>query len=255
MANFAENQIERDACGVGYVAQIDGTPSHEIVSMALEALANHSHRGAVAADGKTGDGAGIMTALPYEFCARVYQEIHGADAPARGDLAVATVFNPLCHPGARSRCRRALEEACRDAGLKPSGWREVPLDLEMVGEKALITRPQILQLFVARDQVAPGEEFEKALYLARRRAEHDVRAEGIEEFYVASLSHRTLVYKGLCQADQLGRFYPDLTAEDFISRLELLYARANGLDRPGKVHTQACIIGCTNPRPQTHEVR
>lgn len=225
MANFAENQIERDACGVGYVAQIDGTPSHEIVSMALEALANHSHRGAVAADGKTGDGAGIMTALPYEFCARVFQEIHGADAPARGDLAVATVFNPLCHPGARSRCRRALEEACRDTGLNPIGWREVPLDLEMVGEKALITRPQILQLFVARDQVGPGEEFEKALYLARRRAEHDVRAEGIDEFYVASLSHRTLVYKGLCQADQLGRFYPDLIAEDFISPVALFHQR------------------------------
>jgi glutamate synthase (ferredoxin) len=223
--NFVENQIERDACGVGYVAQIDGTASHEIVSMALEALANHSHRGAVASDGKTGDGAGIMTSLPYEFCARVYEEIHQRQAPPKGDLAVATVFNPLCHPGARSRCRRGLEEACREVGLQPLGWREVPLDLEVVGEKALITRPQILQFFVGRDQIEAGDPFEEALYIARRRACHEMHREGVEEFYVASLSHRTLVYKGLCQADQLGRFYPDLTAEDFTSPVALFHQR------------------------------
>ena len=219
------NQTERDACGVGYVAQIDGKASHDIVAMALEALANHSHRGAVAADGKSGDGAGIMTSLPHAFLARVYEEIHQKQAPAEGDLAVATVFNPLCHPGARSHCRRALEEACREVGTEPLGWREVPLDLERVGEKALITRPQILQLFVGRGEVEKGDKFEQALYLARRRAEHEVRQDGIDEFYVSSLSHRTLVYKGLCQADQLGRFYPDLVAPDFISAVAMFHQR------------------------------
>ena len=223
--NLLQNQRERDACGVGYVAQVDGTASHQIVSMALEALANHAHRGAVASDGKTGDGAGIMTQLPYEFAARVYQQIHGKTAPKRGDLAVATVFKPLSHPGARSRCRRALEETCREVGLLPLGWREVPIDLDMVGEKALASRPQIMQFFVARDQVEPGDKFEKALYLARRRAESKLKEQGIDEFFVASFSHRTLVYKGLCQAEQLGRFYPDLTEEDFVSAVALFHQR------------------------------
>lgn len=217
--------LERDACGVGYIADVKARPSHQIVELALEALANHSHRGAVAADGRSGDGAGVMVGLPHRFMARAFQEVHGKSAPGQGDLAVGTVFCPLTHPGARSRCRRVLEEALRDSGLEPLGWREVPLDLEAVGERALASRPDIKQLFVARGECAAGDEFEKALYLARRKAERRLKAEGIEDFYVPSLSHRTIVYKGLCLAEQLGRFYPDLNEPDFEAAVAVFHQR------------------------------
>lgn len=207
------------------MAQINARPSHEIVSMALEALANHSHRGAVASDGKSGDGAGIMTQLPHVFLARAFAEIHKREVPAAPDLAVATVFLPLSDPGARSFCRRALEEACLAEKLQPLGWREVPLNLEMVGEIALQSRPHILQLFIARHQAGSGDAFESALYLARRQAEHRAKEARIEEFFVVSMSHRTLVYKGLCQADHLGRFYPDLIQPDYVSAVAMFHQR------------------------------
>lgn len=216
---------ERDACGVGYVAQLEGKPSHQIVSMALEALANHAHRGAVAADGKTGDGAGIMVGLPHKFLARVYREIYRQDAPKEGDLAVAMVFNPLCHPGARSHCRRELESACLQQGLEPLGWRDVPVDLHVLGEKGLSTRPQIQQMFIARNSVEKGEPFERALYLARRAAEKAARKNGYGDFYVASMSHRTLIYKGLCQANKLRDFYLDLQEEDFSASVAVFHQR------------------------------
>ena len=216
---------ETDACGVGYVAQVEGKAAHSVVEMALEALANHSHRGAVAADGRSGDGAGIMVGLPYRFMARALKEIHGLEAPPRGDLAVGMVFNPLSHPGARSVCRRLLEQSLRNFGMEPLGWREVPIDLKALGEHALACRPEIQQLFVARGAVAPGDAFEKALYSARRQAERAIRERGFSDFYVPSLSHRTLVYKGLCRAEQLGRFYPDLTEPDFETAVALFHQR------------------------------
>lgn len=216
---------ERDACGVGYVAQLEGKASHQIVAMALEALGNHAHRGAVAADGKTGDGAGIMVGLPYRFMARVYRDIYQKAAPTEGDLAVAMVFNPLCHPGARSRCRRELEKACRKVGLEPLGWRDVPVDLNVLGEKGLSTRPQIQQMFIERRSVESGEPFERALYEARREAEKAARENGYQEFYVASMSHKTLVYKGLCQAHKLREFYLDLQESDFEASVAVFHQR------------------------------
>lgn len=216
---------ERDACGVGFVARVDGRPGHDIIEMALTALANHAHRGAVAADGKSGDGAGLMLSLPYAFLARCYQEIYGTAAPPKGDFAVGMVFCPLSHPGARSLCRRTLEEALKDEGLQPLGWRDVPLELDAIGKRALSSRPQIQQIFVERGEADSGEAFEKALYLARRKAEGRLREAGIEDFYVASLSHRTIVYKGLCQAAELGRFFPDLTDPDLVASVAVFHQR------------------------------
>ncbi|MBI3928177.1 MAG: glutamate synthase large subunit [Armatimonadetes bacterium] len=217
-----------DACGIGYVARYRGGPDHAVLQLGLEAVANHNHRGAVGSDGKTGDGAGVMTQIPHAFFARVYSEIYQATLPAPSDLAVGTVFLPLSQPGARSRCRRILEESLKHYGLDLLGWRDVPVDLNVLGSRGRETRPHIQQLFVARGSQPAGEDFEVALYRARRRAERHVRqelGETADAFYVASLSHRTLVYKGLCMADQLGRFFLDLADPEYRTSVCMFHQR------------------------------
>ena len=213
---------EKDSCGVGFVARIQGQADHEVLRLGLEALANHAHRGAVAADGKTGDGAGVMTQLPHTFLQRVYNQIYGKQLPGPGDVAVGVVFLPLQDAYGRSLARRVMEESLRHFGMEPLGWRELPLHLEAIGERALFSRPHIQHLFVDRKGVS---NFEGQLYLARRRAERQAREAGIEPFYVASLSSRTMVYKGLCMADQLGVFYPDLKAPDFHTSVCMFHQR------------------------------
>ncbi|MEW6277521.1 MAG: glutamate synthase central domain-containing protein, partial [Candidatus Eremiobacterota bacterium] len=216
---------EHDACGIGYVARVDARPGHDILEMALEALGNHAHRGAVGGDGKTGDGAGVSTQLPHALLGREFARIYQKDLPEPGDLAVGVVFLPLKRAGERTRCRRLLEESLAHEGMQPLGWRDVPLDLSAIGTIALASRPHIQQILVARGQAPGGEAFEQALYRARRRAERRAREEGIERFYVASLSHRMLVYKGLCMADQLGRFFPDLEDPEYVSAVVLFHQR------------------------------
>lgn len=193
--------------------------------MALDALGNHRHRGAVASDGKTGDGAGIMTSIPHRFFAKVWKTLSGQTLPAPEDLAVGCVFLPLGEAGALHRCRRLLEEKLRDEGLEPLGWRDLPVDLKALGERALANRPFFQHILVERGSVEPGGAFENALYRARRRAESKARELGLQEFYVASLSNRTLVYKGLCLADQLARFYPDLQDPDYQTPVCLFHQR------------------------------
>lgn len=215
---------EKDSCGVGFVAHIQAQVSHQVVSMALEALARHSHRGAVAADGKTGDGAGLMTQVPRQFFRSIYQKLCSQELPANHDhWSVGCVFLPLRDARARARSRRILEDSLRDYALKPLGWRQVPLQLDALGQGALSGRPHIEQIFVSCQQ--PTAEFEKSLYLARRRAEQRVSEANIEGFYVVSLSSRSLIYKGLCSADQLGVFYPDLTDPEYQSAVALFHQR------------------------------
>lgn len=215
---------EKDSCGVGFVVHSDGTEEHAVIEMALEALANHAHRGAVGADGKTGDGAGLMTALAYNFFSRIYQELYQRPAPPRGDFAVGNVFLPLCDAKGRSHSRRTLEESLRYYELEPLGWRETPINLEALGPRARSSRPHFQQIFVGRGS-CQTEQFEKALYMARRRSERLLREEGIEDFYVASLSSKSIVYKGLCMANQLGNFYPDLHQPDYTASVALFHQR------------------------------
>lgn len=193
--------------------------------MGLQALANHRHRGALAADGKTGDGAGIMTSVPHEFLARKWAEISGQRTPEPGRLAVGAVFLPLGRPGALTFCRRTLEETLRDEGLVTLGWRDVPVDLEALGVRALSCRPHIQQIFIDRGEVGGGKVYEDALYRARRRAEGLIRQTGDRECSIISLSHKTIVYKGLCMADQVSRFYPDLKDESYQTPVCLFHQR------------------------------
>ncbi|MCE7871304.1 glutamate synthase large subunit [bacterium CPR1] len=209
---------QHDACGIGYVARVSGSPGHDIITMALEALGNHAHRGALGGDGKTGDGAGVSTQLPHQLLQREFARIYPERRlPGPGDLGLGMVFLPLQDAGARTRARTTLEECLREEGLQPLGWRDVPLYLDSLGSIARRSRPHIQQLFVARSD---KPDFENALFRARRAAE-----DRFPGFFVVSLSSRTVVYKGLCMADQLGNFFPDLSDPAYESAVAMFHQR------------------------------
>ncbi|MFN8610763.1 MAG: glutamate synthase large subunit, partial [Vulcanimicrobiota bacterium] len=234
---------EKDSCGVGFVAHVGGQASHQVVALALEALGNHAHRGAVAADGKTGDGAGLMTQTPRKFFQKVYRTLHGRSVPAE-QWAVGSIYLPLGDARGRSQARRCLEESLRYHQLEPLGWREVPLDLEALGQRALSIRPHMQHLFVGQGQAA---DFESALYRARRRAERILREGKVhEDFYIASLSSHSITYKGLCGAAELGRFFPDLTDPDFESAVALFHQRYSTNTFPSWNLTQPFRMICHN---------
>ena len=212
----------RDACGTGFVANIDGGRTHRVVRLAVEGVKNLTHRGAVNADALTGDGAGVTIQVPFELlqddCRRL-----GGPVEAPEDLGVAMVFLPQ-DDAAREEARRVIESAVRSLELGVIGWRTVPIDPSVLGGLALDTLPGIEQLLVRRPANRQGPEFERALYQARRRAERGVR-EGELDAYVVSMSSRTVVYKGLMVAPQLPSFYPDLTDERVVSAIALFHQR------------------------------
>jgi glutamate synthase (ferredoxin) len=196
--------VEKDACGVGFVADVKGRSSRRVVDLALQALARHAHRGAVAADGKTGDGAGLLIATPKNFLAEEYLRLTSKALPTDRPWAVGCIFLPLRQAGARQQVRQLLQQALQEQGIECLAWRDVPLALDCLGPNALARRPHIQHLFVAG-----GADFEQALFRARREAEREWREAGLEAT-VVSLSSHSLVYKGLCRADQLAQFFPDL---------------------------------------------
>jgi glutamate synthase domain-containing protein 2/glutamate synthase domain-containing protein 1/glutamate synthase domain-containing protein 3 len=218
---------EHDACGVGFVADVAGRRSHTILEMALEAVVNLTHRGAVSADGKTGDGAGVLTQIPHAFFARELAA-HGIALRSPADLAIGMLFLPGDDEEARDRCIQIAESSVCDAGLRFLGWRHVPIDRAALGEKALATCPEVRQALIAPgDEDAPIDvlEYERSLYLIRKRIEREVEAAGIDEFYAPSFSCRTLVYKGLMVAPQLTRFFPDLADPLFETALAVFHQR------------------------------
>ena len=238
--------FEHDACGVGYVAQRHGQRSHQVLQLALEALCNHAHRGAVAADGRSGDGAGVLTQIPHALMARELAKI-GARAPAPGDLAVGMLFMPLRNLVHRDRSAELFQQAAREFGLEFLGWREVPVNLEALGAWALGLRPYITQAFIGRPPaLAAGGSFERALYLTRKRATQLAWAEGISNFYIASLSSKTIVYKGLFVGPQLARFYPDLTDPDFSTALAVFHQRYSTNTFPTWERAQPFRLLCHN---------
>ena len=162
-------RFEHDACGIGFVAQKSGAASHHVLELALTALCNHAHRGAVAADGKSGDGAGVLTQLPYDLLAREVLK-QGLQPPARGDLAVGMVFLPRYNLAHRARARTILEETIAEYGLLKLLWRDVPGNGDALGPWAQNLRPYIEQVLVARPAQVGTHEFERRLYLVRKRA-------------------------------------------------------------------------------------
>ena len=218
-------EFESDACGVGLVAATDGVASRRVVQSAIDALKAVWHRGAVDADGKTGDGAGLHVDLPIRFFDDAIAAGGHKVLPNR--LAVGMIFLPRTDLGAQESCRTIVESAIIEAGYAIYGWRQVPVDVSVIGMKAQATRPEIEQIMIAGP--LPGDvdaaEFEKTLYLVRRRIEKRVIAAQIQGFYVCSLSTRSIVYKGLFLAESLSFFYPDLQDQRFESRVAIFHQR------------------------------
>ncbi|SPU46500.1 Glutamate synthase [NADPH] large chain precursor [Brevundimonas diminuta] len=199
---------ERDACGVGLVCAIDGKPRREIVDMAIQSLKAVAHRGAVDADGLSGDGAGIMIELPQAFFAAQVRAVGQTLRP--GPIAVGQVFLPRTDLGAQDHARAIVETEAIRSGFYIYGWRQTPLDLSVVGVRADATRPEIEQIMLAAPEGMEIEELERELFLCRRRIEKAVQASGLNGFYLCSLSARSIVYKGMVRAELLGQLYHDL---------------------------------------------
>jgi glutamate synthase (NADPH/NADH) large chain len=217
--------FEGDACGVGLVAATDGKPSRRVVASAIDALKAVWHRGAVDADGKTGDGAGIHVDLPVRFFDDAIADAGHKPLPNR--LAVGMIFLPRTDLNAQETCRTLVESEIIESGYKIYGWRQVPVDVSVIGEKAQRTRPEIEQIMIAGPMPEEQDmaEFEKELYLIRRRIEKKVIAAQINDFYICSLSCRSIIYKGLFLAQSLSVFYPDLCDDRFESRVAIFHQR------------------------------
>ena len=212
-----------DACGVGMVAALDGKPRRDVVVAGIEALKVLFHRGAVDADGKTGDGAGIHVEIPQDFFKDHIR--HQGHEPVPGHLAVGQVFLPKTDLSAQERCRCIVETEILNFGYTIYGWRQVPVDVTVIGEKANATRPEIEQIMVANTLDTPEDRFEADLYIIRRRIEKRVLAEHVTDFYICSLSCRSVIYKGMFLAEQLTTFYPDLLDARFVSRFAIYHQR------------------------------
>ena len=237
---------EHDACGTGFVVQRSGQRSHSVLRLALEALCNHAHRGAVAADGRSGDGAGILTQLPHKLITRDLARL-GARSPGPGDVAVAMIFMPLRNLVHRERSQELFQQAIGEFGLEFLGWREAPVNLDALGEWAISLRPYIAQAFIGRPPaLAPGDPFERALYLVRKRATQLCWAESITNFYIASLSSKTIVYKGLFMAPQLANFYVDVADPDFETSLAVFHQRYSTNTFPTWERAQPFRMLCHN---------
>ncbi len=214
---------ERDGCGVGCVAAIDGKPRRDVVEAGISALKAVWHRGAVAADGKTGDGAGVMVQIPKAFFAKIVARTgHDmADEP----LCVGMIFLPRTDYAAQERARAIVETQILGAGFLLYGWRRVPVDVSAVGERANMVRPEIEQILFYAPGISDEDQLERNLYLVRRRIEAAVLAAHINTFYVCSFSARTLVYKGMFLAEQIDVFFPDLQDPSFVSPYILFHQR------------------------------
>ncbi|WP_418152562.1 glutamate synthase large subunit [Litorimonas sp. RW-G-Af-16] len=214
---------EHANCGVGLVASIDGTPRRDVVAKSLQALKNVWHRGAVDADGKTGDGAGIRLDIPQEFFkAQVERTGH---KPTSAKIAVGMIFLPRTDFGAQEAARTIVETELLREGFYIYGWRQVPIDIDVIGEKAKATRPDIEQVLFRDPQGRKGNKLERELYIIRRRIEKQVIAAAIPSFYICSLSVQTIIYKGMFLAEDIDAFYPDLQDERFVSRAAIYHQR------------------------------
>jgi len=219
---------EKDACGVGLVAAIDGKPRREVVEHAITSLKNVAHRGAVDADGLSGDGAGLMVETPQAFFAEQVRVIGQTLKP--GPVAIGQIFLPRTDLGAQDRARAIVETEVLRAGFYIYGWRQTPIDLSVVGSKADATRPEIEQIMLASPtgddgQPLASEDLERELFLCRRRIESAIQAEGVPGFYICSMSARSLIYKGMVRAELLDQLFPDLLDPTFAAAYAIFHQR------------------------------
>ncbi len=223
-ANAYDPADEHDACGVGLVAALDAQPRREIVEMAIRALKNVWHRGAVDADGKTGDGAGIRMNVPQDF----FREQVGRTGHKAGPgtaICVGQIFLPRTDLAAQEAARTIVEAEILHFGFYLFGWRQVPVDVSVIGQKAADTRPEIEQIMFCDNRGRSPVDLDRALYICRRRIERRAREAGIPAFYICSLSNRALIYKGMFLAQDIDAFYPDLRDPRFVSNVAIYHQR------------------------------
>ncbi len=218
--------LEHDNCGIGFVCHIKNRKSHDIVVEGLEILKNLTHRGAVGADADAGDGSGILLQIPDALLRAACADLR-IDLPPVGEYGVGMLFLPR-HAVARVECERLIERKIAEEGQRCLGWRDVPVRPEIVGESVRPTIPVIRQVFIGRGRACTDQDsFERKLFVIRKQVANAIRDIGgdTEGYYVPSFSSRTIVYKGLVLADQVGPFYPDLEDEACVSALALVHQR------------------------------
>ena len=214
---------ERDACGVGLIAAIDGQPRREVVVKAIDALKAVWHRGAVAADGRTGDGAGVRIGISQEFFKDMAARVGGAEPDH--DVCVGMIFLPRTDFNAQDKARAIVEAEILRFGFLLYGWRQVPVDPSVIGEKANDARPEIEQILFGDPNGRDPGDLQRVLYLIRRRIERRARQLALPDFYVCSLSQRDIIYKGMFLAGDIDRFYLDLSDERFVSSFAIFHQR------------------------------
>lgn len=218
---------EHDACGIGIVANIKGIKSYSIIDDALTILENLRHRGAEGADANSGDGAGILVQIPHQFFCRECGVL-GFTLPDEGDYGVGMIFAHR-YKTFRKEQMDAFEDIVRSEGLSILGWRDVPVDESLIGNIAKKTCPHFLQVFIRKDPTMKTQmDFERKLYVIRKLAEKAIVPKSQEQgtdFYIASLSSKTIVYKGMLTSVQLRHFFLDLSDLDFITSMALIHSR------------------------------
>ncbi len=221
-------QFEHDACGLGFVVNMKGKKSHQLVSDALQILVNLDHRGACGCEANTGDGAGILIQVPHEFLTA--QAIRrGFQLPAAGQYGVGQLFLPQV-PAEREAIKKELAKIIADEGQTLLGWRDVPVDNSSLGKTAVAAEPFMAQVFVGRNPAIKDDEaFERKLFVIRKIAEQRIRYgktfAGGNWFYVSSLSARTLIYKGMLMSEQVGKYYPDLNDATMTTAMAMVHSR------------------------------
>ncbi len=239
---------ERDACGIGFVAHVDGAPRRQIVTMALDGLKGVEHRGAVAADATSGDGAGLLTQIPRPFFADVAAELAGTDVDP-DQLGVGFLFlqagDRREDEDARATARQAVEDALASEQATRLGWRDVPVDTSAIGEVARASMPHLTQVLFQRPPGCDDEAAERLAFRVRRTAARRCREAGVRH-YAASFSFRTVTYKAMAAAGQLATFYPDLRDERFASALAIFHSRFSTNTMPTWERAQPFRMLCHN---------
>ena len=221
-------QFEHDSCGVGFVVNMKGRKSHQLVTDALQVLTNLDHRGAVGSETNTGDGAGILMQTPHEFFAKVAGSL-GFQLPAFGDYAVGMLFMPQA-PAERDAVKAELAQIIAEEGQTLLGWRDIPTDNSSLGDTARAGEPFMMQVFIGRNpNLKDAMAFERKLYVLRKVAEQRIRyankIPGGNWFYVSSLSYKTVIYKGMLMPEQVAKYFPDLRNPDMVTALALVHSR------------------------------
>jgi glutamate synthase (NADPH/NADH) large chain len=243
--------FEHDSCGVGFVANINGRRDHQIVRDAATILRNMTHRGACGCEANTGDGAGILTALPHEFLRLVVKDDLKANLPEPGRFAAGLVFLPRV-ASERESCKAAVERIICEQGQRLVGWRRVPTDAKRadIGPSAAATEPVIEQLLISAKEGLSSEAFERQVYLIRKRASHLLRGDRslkqAKMFYICSLSTKVMIYKGQLMAEQVVPYYPDLSVPEYKSHLAMVHSRFSTNTFPSWDRAQPMRYMCHN---------